>query len=65
MKKMFIYMYSITNCYKEEVNWKTKNTTPAEQFLTPIEKSLKEAKSIILTQKYMIDHFPGLVQASQ
>ena len=41
------------------------NTTRSEQFQITIEKSLKEAQWVPLTNKYMMAHFPGLVQLLQ
>jgi len=48
-----------------QINWKTKNITPSEQFQNQIEISQKEAKSIPLIHKYMTAHFPSLIQTLQ
>ena len=42
-------------------NSKTNNTALSEQFKNQISKLQKEAKSILLTQKYMTTHFRGLI----
>ena len=61
-KDIYVVLYSqYTNQMKSK-----KNVTLSEKIhIYEISKSGKETKSIPLTNKYMIPHFPGMVQALQ